>query len=178
MEPGYVVAEKSGLTVVAVAPNVETSKIRGMVGRAVENVESQVRLPRMLEAAKIMHACFKLLEPKLAAISFQDSPRPTGIAMLALPRFIESLASDYDPFPAIVAAQAVGRAVDPAKYRVVGAKALCVACTGGRASGTLEGELKKKYSNIQGGVPIRLNPYGERVMAVGGLKMEEDVELI
>ena len=173
MKPGYVLARQSGLTVTAAAPNVETERMLEMVARAVSDVEGG-RKPNMLEAAKLMHACFELLEPELAKL---NTEKPTGLAMLALPRYINALASDFDRFPAVVASQAVGRVVDPAKFNVVGAKALAVARTG-RPSGMIEGLAKPKNSNILGGLPVKFAAHGERAMAVGGLKMEEDGEII
>lgn len=173
LQPGYIVDERSRLTVIAVAPNIETSKLVGMAQEAVANVESG-RMPNMLEAGKWLHACYALLQPRLKVIS----PEASGMAMIALPSFIRRFSDESDPGPVIVAAQSVGDGVDVAKFSIVGAKAMCVARTG-KPSGTLSAGLEKdSNSNIMGGIPATFGRYGDRVVALGGLDMRDDVALL
>jgi len=173
LKPGYVVDERSRLTVVAVAPQVETSRLVEMTQKAVADVEDG-RIPDMMEAGKWLHACCALLQPRLKNIS----PEASGMAMLALPYFIRGFSDANDRGPVIVAAQSVGDGVDAAKYSIVGAKALCVAETG-KPSGTLGSGLERdNNSNILGGLPARFGTYGDRVVALGGLDMKDDVALL
>ena len=173
LQPGYVVDERSRLTVVAVAPQVETSRLVEMTQEAVADVEGG-RMPNMMEAGKWLHACYALLQPRLKAIS----PEASAMAMIALPNFLSKFADAFDPGPVIVAAQSVGAGVDVAKFSIVGAKAMCVARTG-KPSGTLRAGLEKdSNSNIMGGIPATFGRYGDRVVALGGLDMKDDVALL
>lgn len=170
---GYAIDGTSQLTVSAVAKGLSSLEMANYAEIAVNMVEKG-HLPRMLEAGKWMHACFALLQPRLAELS----PEASGIAMIALPHFYTQLTNEADPGPVIVAAQAVGRGTDPAKFDIVGAKVKSVTITG-CPSGTLDNErIRQNHSNILGAVPALVGGYGERVLAVGGLDMHDDVELI
>jgi hypothetical protein len=169
---GFAIDPKTGLTVSAVAKGVDPLSMAKYSEAAIAMVD-RGHMPKMLEAGKWMHACYELLQPRLAALS----PESSGIAMIALPYYYSQLASEMHPGPVVVAAQTVGAGLDPAKFDIVAAKAKCVTITG-KPSGMVGDELRQFHSNILGAVPARFNEYGGRVLAVGGLDMKDDVELI
>lgn len=167
---GYAIDEKNNLVVSAVAYSVPAMEMAKISERAVKKLNDEPSyLPRMLEAAKWMHACYELLEARLP----KDA---SGIAMIALPYYYDQL-ENIDPMPVVVASQAVGKVVDVFKYDIVAAKVKAVAVTG-KPSGKIEGPLHDHYSNIQGGLPANFGRYGDRVVALGGLLDTEDVALI
>jgi hypothetical protein len=169
---GFAVDPVTGLTVSAVAKGVDPLSMAKYSEAAIAMI-GRDHLPKMLEAGKWMHACYELLQPRLEKLS----PEASGIAMIALPYYHSQLTSEMDPGPVIVAAQTVGKGVDPAKFDIVAAKAKCVTITG-KPSGTVGDELRQFHSNILGAVPARFNEYGGRVLAVGGLDAKDDVALI
>lgn len=167
---GYAIDEKNNLVVSAVAYCVPATEMAKISERAVKKLNDEPSyLPKMLEAAKWMHACYEQLGVRLP----KDA---SGIAMIALPYYFEQL-ENIDPMPAIVASQAVGSVVDVFKYDIVAAKVKAVAVTG-KPSGKIKGPLHDYHSNIQGGLPANFEAYGNRVVALGGLLDTEDVALI
>lgn len=167
---GYAIDKTNNLVVSAVAKDVTAMEMSTISERAVEKLRAEpAHLPKMLEAAKWMHACYELLEARLP----KDA---SGIAMIALPYYYDQL-ENIDPMPVVVASQAVGKVVDVFKYDIVAAKVKAVAVTG-KPSGKIEGPLHDHYSNIQGGLPAYFGRYGDRVVALGGLLDTEDVALI